>query len=569
MVDVLNKNICWREYLKCYNLLQDHGRAWRMSQCDKLPFEAQIELRALIGGGAYDANWYKKATFDKNIKISNLHNNSIKFEIVKKLAKYVFPDKINILNNDNNANILFVLLKRRIATILKHFSDIKKISDEDSQLRYENIDSLFENVISNNNIDLLNDKEFIVLLYGESGYIYKNIDKIMSSITLQKNSENVSENLDPKFYSFLTMTKYFKYSDIIEIVKDEKRLNISIKLFLAFENFNCENRKPEINKDNFFINSIKEIYDNNLENRILDLLNTINDLFIMFENLVDNNKKYYRAYVIANENIDNGVDVYINSEYKNYYDKIIKYSQNKKINSILQGIKFHDQLINYFNHMVSFIRRILNEVPLNFPNPPIIGISNDKFEINYLSNSFEIENEGNEMKHSVGAYADKVIDKKSFYYSYINKISGKRGTIELNTNGDLVDFNGVKNAPMSDDDWNNVNLWLNTDNKQKLSNLQSVFKYGSNDKNKVINLISNYGLDKIIALASSKNYDILKLWISLGNIYNKPISYYDINVINSSIKNKKIKNAEMTLSRLKNWSNYILTKVYEEIDNVR
>jgi hypothetical protein len=139
------------------------------------------------------------------------------------------------------------------------------------------------------------------------------------------------------------------------------------------------------------------------------------------------------------------------AEYIQYYDKIQKLGIRFKDAASAQ--RDHEQIVRYQLMLQKHVRFLLKERNLPLPDPPLP--TNEFFK--YIDCTFDLEDEGLELKHCVSGYNQRCLDRESFIYRFEH--DDMRGTVEVTKEGMVRQFRGYKNARMTKEAWQMLKDW--------------------------------------------------------------------------------------------------------------
>jgi hypothetical protein len=87
---------------------------------------------------------------------------------------------------------------------------------------------------------------------------------------------------------------------------------------------------------------------------------------------------------------------------------------------------------------------------MTFPKAPFSNLKIESYNLEYLSDGTQLFEEGVEMKHCVFSYSENCNNGDYFVYSLRNQKEEKIATIQLNKEGEVVQFFGKQNHPIKE-----------------------------------------------------------------------------------------------------------------------
>ena len=486
-------------------------------------------------------------TNHKNIKISNIEEkiNSYKSlfnstELEQEKVSQAINKFSEIIKNINGIyKDLSTIFECRFSLLKK-----KKINEEIKEIKAEDIDSLYNKITEDDNIE--NKEKYFIDYYkliedaikeNENNIQYKIIINYVNQLNNQIMEQNnkiynnyINNNLFNKLKDVINSTEAIFYKLI------NKKLNISHKEYLSEKNMlNFRKNLEDVKKGNKNDLNKSQIFNQNSR------LSTINTDQINKEN------KREKLFIVS---IENSFQIITNQALEN--DNIIekeifkkKFENNKLIidnnislNIIIEQSKINLNIKNENKDNENMNKEEQNIIINDIKDKNSIGINN-----NIIINSNDL-NKINDINNNDDNDSNEINDIKD------NDI--KDNDIKYNDNKDINQINDIKSN--YNNDLNKNNDIKNIDNKD-LNKIDDIIDKDNNDLIKIKDIEDNDNSDliKINDIKDNDNDDLIKIKDIEDNDNN------DLNIIND-IKNND-NNDLNEIKDIKNNDNNYLYKI--------
>ena len=122
-------------------------------------------------------------------------------------------------------------------------------------------------------------------------------------------------------------------------------------------------------------------------------------------------------------------------------------------------IREHDYLNRNLSIARMHLRQYYREERIEFPPHYFEPLEDDKaLGITYINNSYDLDDEGFEMHHCAGSLIEKCKDGRSYIFKYDD--GEFRGTFEVDSKANLVQFRGKANCDPPESTYNKLSNWV-------------------------------------------------------------------------------------------------------------